>query len=331
MTQKLLTFSVASYNIERYLDKLMQTVVCDATKERIEVLIVNDGSKDRTAEMALEYEKAYPGTVRLVDKENGGHGSTINRGMQEAKGKYFRALDGDDWVDTEALVKLLDQLETLETDVVLMDFNRCFEGAGTERVSFPQLKDGNTYDFDEIADKIDFMYYHSVIYRTAFLQEHQIRLQEKCFYVDTEFMIYPVPHVKRLTYLALPLYCYRIGISEQSVSAAGRIKHIADSDRVAHNLLAFYQSLPADLSAAKRAYIGNGMALNFVFHINSLLMFDASKEKKKEIKAFEKQIKASSPEAYARMSKNAKTIWALRKSGYLLYGPLCRYKKKKGT
>ena len=327
MAQKLLTFSVASYNIEKYLDKLMTSVVCDETKDRIEVLIVNDGSKDRTAEMARAYEEKYPDTVRLVDKENGGHGSTINRGMQEAQGKYFRALDGDDWVDTAALIQLLDRLETLESDMICMDFSKCFEGGGDERITFPQLVDGKTYAFDEVAEAIRFMYYHSVIYRTAFLQEHKIRLQEKCFYVDTEFMLYPIPHVQTLTYLALPLYCYRIGINEQSVSAAGRIKHIADSDRVAHNLLTFGSGLSAELSKEKRDYILRGFALNFEFHVKSLLMFPSCKERKRELVTFDREIKAACPEAYDLMNRS-KVIRLLRRSRYLAYRLMSAYVKK---
>ena len=95
--EKLLTISVAAYNVDNYLDQLMQSVIEADVMDALEVLIVNDGSKDGTAAKALSYQQQYPASVRLIDKENGGHGSTINCGIREAKGKYFRALDGDDW------------------------------------------------------------------------------------------------------------------------------------------------------------------------------------------------------------------------------------------
>ena len=99
--EKLLTISVAAYNVEAYLDQLMASVIASGVLDAIEVLIVSDGSTDRTAEIARGYEAQYPASVRLIEKPNGGHGSTINRGIREAKGKFFRALDGDDWVCPE--------------------------------------------------------------------------------------------------------------------------------------------------------------------------------------------------------------------------------------
>lgn len=117
-----MTFSIAAYNVEKYLDKLLKTIICVPNNEMVEVLVVNDGSKDSTAQIAKEYEKNYAGVVRLIDKENGGHGSTINRGIKEAKGKYFKAIDGDDWVDSEALEKLLNDLTQIDSDLVLMDY-----------------------------------------------------------------------------------------------------------------------------------------------------------------------------------------------------------------
>ena len=80
--EKILTFSIAAYNVEKYLDKLLKTIICVPNNEMVEVLVVNDGSKDNTAQIAKEYEKNYAGVVRLIDKENGGHGSTINRGIK---------------------------------------------------------------------------------------------------------------------------------------------------------------------------------------------------------------------------------------------------------
>lgn len=183
--EKILTFSIAAYNVEKYLDKLLKTIICVPNNEMVEVLVVNDGSKDSTAQIAKEYEKNYAGVVRLIDKENGGHGSTINRGIKEAKGKYFKAIDGDDWVDSEALEKLLNDLTQIDSDLVLMDYKTCYEGGDDVLEKTAKLEPQKTIDFESVISTIDYMRYHAVIYRTQMLQKNKIRLDEHCFYVDS--------------------------------------------------------------------------------------------------------------------------------------------------
>lgn len=324
---KILTFSIASYNIEKYIDKLMNSVLDERVLDKIEVLVVNDGSKDRTAEIAKDYEEKYPQTVRLVDKENGGHGSTINRGIVEAKGKYFRALDGDDWVDTEALVETVARLEGTESDMIIMDYRTCYEAGGEELEDFPMLEDNKEYKFDDIADKVQYIRYHSTIYKTEFLRKNNIRLDEHCFYVDSEYMLFSIPLVDTVAYFALALYCYRIGIGEQSVSFEGRMKHIADSHKVAEKLLENYKNMPEEMSPAKRRYVTDGVAAHCTYHYNSLLIFKASKEKKKDIISFDKMLKEKYPEIYDRITDMSILIKIMRKTNYMAYPLMPVYKK----
>lgn len=324
---KLLTFSIASYNIEKYIDKLMSTLLDERVLDKIEILIVNDGSKDRTAEIAKSYEEKYPRTVRLIDKENGGHGSTINRGIAEAAGKYFRALDGDDWADTEALVKVLDRLEATESDMIIMDYRICYEAGGEELKSFPMLEDNKEYKFDDIADKVPYIYYHSIVYKTEFLRENGIRLSEHCFYVDTEYILFSIARVDTVSYFALPLYCYRIGTNEQSVSFEGRKKHVDDSYKVAQNLFRNYQRMLDEASDTKKAYIINGVAAHCTYHYNSLMIFDACKEKKQMIMDFDAELKASYPEIYEKIGEMSSLVKILRKTNFAAYPLMPLYKK----
>ena len=104
---KILTITIPSYNVEPYMNEVLPTFLDPAVMDKIEILIVNDGSKDGTAALGKEYEAKYPGVITLVDKENGGHGSTINKGIELATGKYFKVVDGDDWVDTAAFIKFV--------------------------------------------------------------------------------------------------------------------------------------------------------------------------------------------------------------------------------
>ena len=105
--EKILTVVVPAYNIETYVKQCLDSFVQKEILDDIEVLVINDGSKDRTVELAEAYVRKYPETFRVINKENGGHGSTINRGIKEASGRYFKVVDGDDWVEGEAFVKLV--------------------------------------------------------------------------------------------------------------------------------------------------------------------------------------------------------------------------------
>ena len=99
---KVLTVSIAAYNVEDYLKKCLDSFVDEGNPlmNAVEVIIVSDGSKDNTVSIAKEYQEKYPDTFVLIDKENGGYGSTINASLKKATGKYFKLVDGDDWVNT---------------------------------------------------------------------------------------------------------------------------------------------------------------------------------------------------------------------------------------
>ena len=324
--EKLLTFSVAAYNVEKYLDKLFNSILSVDKLDRVEVLIINDGSKDKTAEITKKYENLYPDIVRLIDKENGGHGSTINRGIQEATGKYFRALDGDDWIDTNGLERLLECISNIDSEVILMDYITCYEGGEDILEKVADFSPKKELLLDAIISNIGYMRYHSVIYNTNFLKSNHIKLDENCFYVDTEFMLYPMKFIKTLTYLDWPLYCYRIGLGEQSVSANGRKKHIKDSQKVGYCLLNFYKTL-SKITRERRAYIENGIAAHCSFHINSLLLFNPSSEIKKEIIEFDNYIKSVSEDIYDKVSLESKSIKLMRKTNYAMYRAMAMKKK----
>lgn len=119
MNDKLLNISVAAYNVEATIEQCLDSFIQSKYLNSFEVLVVNDGSKDDTSRIVSQYVEKYPGTIRLIDKENGGHGSTINAAVKNALGKYFKVVDGDDWVDTEAFDRFLEFLEGTDVDLVL--------------------------------------------------------------------------------------------------------------------------------------------------------------------------------------------------------------------
>ena len=327
--EKILTISVAAYNVEQYIEQLLDSVVNAGVNDKIEVLVVNDGGTDHTLEIAQRYADRYPGTVIPVDKENGGHGSTINKGIELATGRYFRALDGDDWLETEALTELIGILEKIDVDIVISNYSDKYEDGREIFWPMKQLKDGQVYQFDEIVDSIEWITYHYLIYKTSILKEHQIRLTEHCFYVDYEFCLYPIIYVKDCLYLDTPLYCYRRGLDEQSVSSKGRKKHVDNSETVAKNLLAFLNSHQDDLSPEKKKYVERVTCSQCHKHYNTIMLFDASEEMKQQWLEHDKYVKETSPVVYKMIGDLSSTIRFLRKHQGRFYSAVISYRKRK--
>lgn len=330
--EKIITFSVAAYNIEQYIDKLMNSFINSSVMEEIEIIIVNDGSKDKTSEIAQNYVNKYPETVKLINKDNGGHGSTINCGIEEAKGKYFKAIDGDDWVDTNALNFLVNKLNTIDADVVLTDYKKCFFDGSEEKFSFSKLADGHIYIFSEIALEVGWMKYHNTIFKTSILQQNNIRLDEHCFYVDTEFMAFVVPYINSVAYFNQYLYCYRLGRDGQSVTPQSRIAHIENSYRVAMVLLDFFDKNKKLLHQDKRDYLLNGIRGHCVWHIDSLLFCKPCRAVKQQLIDFDKCVKNYSEKLYYDIEKNQgkiSIIKLLRMTKYLAYYTCSYYKRIK--
>ena len=116
---KLLTFAIPSYNSQDYMEHCILSLLPGG--DDVEILIVDDGSKDRTAEIADEYERKYPGIVRAIHQENGGHGEAVNAGIRNATGLFFKVVDSDDWVDYEAYMKILKKLRELAGGDTVLD------------------------------------------------------------------------------------------------------------------------------------------------------------------------------------------------------------------
>lgn len=116
---KILSFIIPAYNCEKFLDKCLSSFLCDDTNDDIEVVVVNDGSKDSTAEIAEKYCQKYPMIYKLITQENKGHGGALNTGLSAANGKYLKVIDADDWIETKSLPQLVKELRDTDCDVVL--------------------------------------------------------------------------------------------------------------------------------------------------------------------------------------------------------------------
>lgn len=217
MNNKILTISVAAYNVENTLDKTLASFNDQRVKDDIEVLIIDDGSKDNTKNIALKYETIDPGTFKYVPKKNGGHGSTVNKGIELASGKYFKVIDGDDWVDTQALIKFVSLLKNTSSDLILTNHCEVYENK-KEKVNLVEgMKNEKVYTWDDDFD-IKRVVLHTLTIKTELLKENKVHITENCFYVDVEYVIWAAYLSKTITFSNIYLYMYRMGNANQSVN-----------------------------------------------------------------------------------------------------------------
>ncbi len=293
---KLLTISIAAYNVEKYLNKLLDSIIETNTMEKIEVLVVNDGSKDKTAEIAEKYHNKFSDSIFLINKENGGHGSTINKGIEQATGKYFKVIDGDDWVNAEALRKIINILERENSDVLVCDYEEHYIDSGIiKRKHYEKLPEQKQVTFNQACKCLDRLVFHAVIFRTDLLKQLDVKIDEHCFYVDTEYVLYPTPYLKTLTYYPFALYCYRLGDINQSMSISSLQKNVNQHIRVSKNMLLYCSHYYGQCEENVKKYILSSMVLLYNKTYEILLSFPCENIYLKQIEEFDQYVKKYFP------------------------------------
>ena len=242
---KLLTIIIPSYNVEATLRQAVESMLVPDMNLRnlLDILIVNDGSKDGTLALARQLEADNPGIVRVWDKENGGHGSTINVGIDHGYGKYMKVVDGDDWLETDALEQYLRELENTDADMVATDYYNYYMNTGKiEPVLSGCLPYREVHEFQNIYKKYTF-FMISLAVKTELLRNQKRRIDEHCYYVDVEFDTLVAILIDTVQYLDMKLYVYRLQNPGQSVSVQGWMKHYLEHERVAFKLVEWYNDL----------------------------------------------------------------------------------------
>ncbi len=236
---KLLSIAIPCYNSESYMENCIKSLLPGG--EDVEILVVNDGSKDRTAEIADTYEKKYPGIVRAIHQENGGHGAAVNAGIKNARGLFFKVVDSDDWVDADAYQAILAKLKELaggSTTLDMMISNFVYEKEGAKRKKTMRytsvLPQDQLFTWNDVGHfhKGQYILMHSVIYRTQLLRDCGLELPRHTFYVDNIFVYQPLPMVKTMYYMDVDFYRYFIGRDDQSVNEKVMIGRIDQQIKV---------------------------------------------------------------------------------------------------
>lgn len=234
----LLTIAIPSYNAQDYLHYCVHSLIIGG--DLVEILIINDGSTDQTQVIAENLANRYS-NVRAIYQDNKGHGGAVNTGIHEAKGRYFKVVDSDDWVDTRAYLKILETLARLDgqgqsVDAFISNFVYEKEGQSRKkRMDYQNvLPENRIFGWDEVGafSKGQYMMMHSLIYRTDLLREVGLVLPEHTFYVDNIFVFTPLQAVQTMYYLPVDFYRYFIGRNDQSVNESVMIKRIDQQIKV---------------------------------------------------------------------------------------------------
>lgn len=297
---KLLTVTIPCYNSENYMKKCIDSLLVGG--EDVELIIVDDGSTDGTAGIADEYAEKYPSIVKAVHKENGGHGSAVNEGIENASGLFFKVVDSDDWVKESEYQKILAFLretagggETL--DMLISNFVYEKQGEKKNKVMryHHALPEEEMFTWKQVRHfhKGQYILMHSVIFRTRLLKECGLHLPEHTFYVDNIFVFEPLPFVKNMYYLDVNFYRYYIGREGQSVNEEIMLSRVDQQIRVNKIMIDYLAENKARVLTRRKLknYMFN--YLEIITVISSILLIRAGTEealeKKQELWQYIKQ------------------------------------------
>ena len=305
---KLLSVAIPSYNSEAYMSHAIETLLTGG--DEIEIIIVNDGSSDRTAQIADEYEQKYPNIIKAIHQVNGGHGEAVNTGLKYASGLYYKVVDSDDWVNEEALQKMMaairEHVEKNEMiDLYLANYVYEKVAIGKQKVMrytsvFPE---NQVFGWDEVGNfgQSQFVIMHSVIYRTQMLRECGLTLPKHTFYVDNIFVYNPMPYVKTMFYLNIDLYRYFIGRDDQSVNEKVMIGRMDQQLRVTRQMIDQTDITTIDNKKLKQylvKYMTMMMTICTVF-----LLKKGTQEAVRQKEEIWKYLKTEDPHMYEMVSK----------------------------
>ncbi len=282
---KLLSIAVPCYNSEAYMRKCIESLLVGG--EDVEILVVDDGSTDRTGEIADEYEAIYPNIVKAIHQTNGGHGAAVNAGLAQAKGLYFKVVDSDDWVKESAYQEILLTLHELtggDTVLDMMISNFVYEKEGEKRHKVMRyhhaLPKDRVFTWEEVKHfrKGQYILMHSVIFRTKLLKECGLKLPEHTFYVDNVYVFEPLPYVKTMYYLDVNFYRYYIGREGQSVNEQVMISRIDQQIRVNEIMLDYLVEKKAEIYKQRKMRIYMINYLEIITVISSILLIRSGTE-----------------------------------------------------
>lgn len=312
--KKLLTISVAAYNVERFLKNTLKSLSDSRYVDKLEVFVIDDGGNDNSIEIAKSYEKQFPQTFHAIHKENGGYGSTVNYSIEHATGKYFKLLDGDDWMDCDGLKEVLEKLAIIDDDVIITDF---YTGPTKDELTVVSTrnKDNSVVNVREFETSYPYGMW-AIFYKTEILKKSKVKLIEHSLYTDQIYSTIPFSIAKTIRFINIPVYCYRVGREEQSTSKPSRLKHSKEMLHVCSLLYDFYEE------HKDNKYILSRVARYYIVALKTLMIFPVSFENRIKLINYEYDAKLDHKEIYEKAIDGnlaASFVNLMRKTSYWSY------------
>ena len=293
---KVLSIIVPTYNMEACLEKNLKSLILEYGEERLEVIVVNDGSTDKSSEIAHTFQTEFPNVFKVIDKTNGNYGCCINAGLKSVCGKYVKIMDADDNYFTHNLKSFIDYLESQDADLVFNDYLKYYAESDKEIVSFSipscvMLNVKDYYDSDAMAN----IQMPAITYKTEILQRMGYRQTEGISYTDMEWCFLPIYGVKTISYFNRQIYCYMLNRAGQTMDPSVQVKKFSMVIQSLSNILHTYAGFQLDCDC-KRYYIDQLLrhslyVYRFYLVVNKTLERDS-------LFQFDKVLSTCCPEAY---------------------------------
>lgn len=259
---KRLSIIIPTYNMELLLPACLDSLVRSAASAWLDVVVVNDGSRDSSLAIASSYAERYADIVRVIDKPNGNYGSTINAALPTLRGEYVKILDADDTFDCSLLASYVDYLAQVSgADMVVAPFVE-IDHKGEHRVDYNIYSRkiygyGVPYDAERIFSDCEIAYFmmHSVAYRTALLQEIGYRQSEGISYTDQQWCFFPIFNVKTIAFTDIPLYRYNLTREGQTMDSAVQLRSLSQMWAVVKSMAEYLNANGADISKARHQFL----------------------------------------------------------------------------
>lgn len=275
---KILTIAVPAYNMAHWLPRCLDSMNDMRLNSLLEVVVVDDGSTDDTLAVARQYERRNPDIFRAVTQANGGHGAAVNTGMRLAQGKYFRIVDADDWVNTDALCNLLGKMRDADCDLFVDEKTEIDISTKAIR-KYPMPADarfGTEQPFAAVMRREydTLLSMHTMAVRTQLLHDADLRLLEHTFYVDMQYVIGVSAFARTVCLMRERVYNYQVGDANQSVAAANYVRRYDQHDRVLKECIAFCDRNAARLPEGRMSYLQHALALLARSQLKIALLLD---------------------------------------------------------
>lgn len=301
--QKILSIIIPSYNMECYLSQCLDSLICTSMKD-LDIIVVNDGSKDATLEIANRYVSQYPNSIRVIDKPNGNYGSCINAALKNVKGKYVKVLDADDSFMTSNLDEFIEYLKQVDSDLVISNY-QIVDGDRNPVKDIIFAPSRQSATFEEVIPRLlraDFQM-HAVTYKSSVFEALDYRQSEGLSYTDMEWMFLPMTRVESVSFFEKIVYKYLVGREGQTIDVGVSLKAISQTATVLEKMLMDYAGVKNTISPSHLKYLGHRFRIKVPSVYRIILLKQDDVKQWDRLKVFDSILAENAPDLYPEFDR----------------------------